>query len=72
MKFRLKVTKVHSALKFWQSSWMKDYIEENICKRKIAKANEDEFGVMYYKLKNNAVFGKQMENVYKHMRVELL
>jgi len=51
---------------------MKDYIEENICKRKIAKANEDEFGVMYYKLKNNAVFGKQMENVYKHMRVELL
>ncbi|CAI2199920.1 10089_t:CDS:2, partial [Funneliformis geosporum] len=37
-----------------------------------AKANEDEFGVMYYKLKNNAVFGKQMENVHKHMRVELL
>ncbi|CAG8544854.1 6643_t:CDS:2 [Cetraspora pellucida] len=37
-----------------------------------AKANGDEFEVMYYKLKNNAVFGKQMENVYKHMRVELL
>ena len=51
---------------------MKDYIEENIRKRKIAKANGDEFGVMYYKLKNNAVFGKQMENVRKHMRVELL
>jgi len=51
---------------------MKDYIEENIHKRKIAKANGDEFGVMYYKLKNNAVFGKQMENVRKHIRVELL
>ncbi|GBC43715.2 uncharacterized protein LOC114538016 [Rhizophagus irregularis DAOM 181602=DAOM 197198] len=51
---------------------MKDYIEKNIRKRKIAKANRDEFGVMYYKLKNNAVFGKQMENVCKHMKVELL
>ena len=27
---------------------------------------------MYYKLKNNAVFGKQMKNVCKHMRVEIL
>jgi hypothetical protein len=51
---------------------MKEYIEENIRKRKIAKAAGDEFGVMYYKLKNNAVFGKQMENVRKHMRVEIL
>ncbi|CAG8536714.1 2872_t:CDS:2 [Dentiscutata erythropus] len=72
IKFRMKVTKIHSALKFRQSPWMKDYIEENIRKRKIAKANRDEFGVMYYKLKNNVVFGKQIENVHKHMRVELL
>ncbi|CAJ0828934.1 207_t:CDS:2 [Entrophospora sp. SA101] len=68
----IKVTKIHEALKFHQSPWMKPYIEENIRKRKIAKASGDEFGVMYYKLKNNAVFGKQMENVRKHMRVELL
>ncbi|RIB30536.1 hypothetical protein C2G38_2152525 [Gigaspora rosea] len=54
------------------SPWIKEYIEENIRKRKIAKANEDEFGVVYYKLKNNAVFSKQMENVRKHMRVKLL
>src|SRR4051794_39498119 len=72
MKFGMKVTKIHSALKFRQSPWTKDYIEENIRKRKIAKANEDKFEVMYYKLKNNAVFGKQMENVCKHMRVKLL
>jgi hypothetical protein len=72
MKFGMKVTKIHGALKFWQSPWMKDYIEKNIRKCKIAKANGDEFGVIYYKLKNNAVFGKQMENVRKHMRVELL
>ncbi|CAG8527329.1 23980_t:CDS:2 [Cetraspora pellucida] len=51
---------------------MKKYIEKNIRKCKIAKANGDEFGVVYYKLKNNAIFSKQMENVCKHMRVELL
>ncbi|CAG8657187.1 15973_t:CDS:1, partial [Racocetra persica] len=72
MKFRMKVTKIHSALKFRQSPWIKEYIKENIRKCKIAKANRDEFGVVYYKLKNNAVFGKQMENICKHMRVELL
>ncbi|CAI2191873.1 1747_t:CDS:2, partial [Funneliformis geosporum] len=55
-----------------ESSWIKNYIEENIRKCKIAKANGDEFRVMYYKLKNNVIFGKQMENVRKHMRVELL
>ncbi|CAG8461141.1 12480_t:CDS:2 [Funneliformis mosseae] len=51
---------------------MKEYIEKNICKCKIAKATGDEFGVIYYKLKNNAVFGKQIENVQKYMKVELL
>ncbi|GES91991.1 uncharacterized protein LOC110442433 [Rhizophagus clarus] len=40
----VKVTKIHGALKFQQSPWMKEYIEENIRKRKIAKANGDEFG----------------------------
>jgi len=50
---------------------MKEYIEENIHKRKIAKANGNEFRIMYCKLKNNAVFGKQMKNVHKHMRVKL-
>ena len=44
---------------------MKNYIEENIHKCKIAKANGDEFGIMYYKLKNNAVFGKQMKKAYE-------
>ncbi|CAG8827853.1 21152_t:CDS:2, partial [Gigaspora margarita] len=51
MKFGMKVTKIL------------DYIEENIRKCKIAKANKEEFEVMHYKLKNNTVFRKQMENV---------
>ncbi len=51
---------------------MKDYIRKNIHKRKIAKANEDKFGVIYNKLKNNAIFEKQIKNVHKYMRVKLL
>ena len=27
---------------------------------------------MYYKLKNNVIFSKQIKNIQKHMRVELL
>ncbi|CAG8847412.1 30474_t:CDS:1, partial [Racocetra persica] len=46
MKFGMKVTKIHNALKFRQSPWMKEYIEKNIRKCKIAKANGDEFGVV--------------------------
>src|SRR5581483_10950350 len=51
---------------------MKNYIEKNICKYKIAKTSSNKFGIMYYKLKNNFVFGKQMKNVRKYMKVEIL
>jgi len=51
---------------------MKEYNEENIHKYKIVQANKDKFKIIYYKLKNNAIFNKQMKNVHKHMRIELL
>ncbi|CAG8448408.1 1729_t:CDS:10 [Cetraspora pellucida] len=54
MKFEIKVTKIHNALKFRQFLWMKEYIEENIRKCKIAKANRNEFeGKKYDNLAKN-------------------
>jgi len=69
IKMGMRVMCVHRVLQFRQAAWMKPYIEFNTNLR--TQATTD-FEKDFFKLMNNSVFGKTMENLRKRIRVDLV
>ena len=68
----MKLKNINKCLSYDSEAWLKEYIADNSLLRQKAKANKDSFKANIYKIKNNGVFGKQMENVRNRVDVTLV
>ena len=69
LKLGLKVTKVHKILTFDEKPFLKEYIDLNTDLRKQSKSDLEKD---LFKLMNNAIFGKSMENVLNRSNIKLV
>ena len=65
----LVLKKIHKAISFRQKAWLEPYISFNTKMRGDAK---NDFEKDCFKLMNNSMFGKTMENVREHKNIKLV
>ena len=69
LELGMKFKKIHGILKSKQSDWMKPYID---FKTEGRKESTNEADKNYFKLLNNAVYGKTMENIRKRVKIRVV
>ena len=69
LEMGMRLTAVYRGISFYESPWMKPYITKNTELRKTA-ANS--FEKDFFKLMNNSVFGKTIENIRKRQNIILV
>ena len=72
VKLGIQIKKIHRVIEFEQDCWMKPYIDLNTELRREAVQNGDKVGKDLFKLFNNAVFGKTMENLRNRINFEVV
>ena len=69
LELGMRITAVHRGISFYQSHWMESYIRKNTELRMRASNN---FEKDFFKLMNNSVFGKTIENIRKRQNIYLI